>query len=51
MAHSFKGNFSEISLEKIQIHSSISNIVGPKKFEHIKFTMDRFGQQLPVLGN
>lgn len=51
MAHSFKGNFTEISLEKIQIHPLVTNFVGPKKFEHIKFTMSRFGQQLPVLGN
>ena len=51
MSHSFKGNFTEISLEKIQIHSLVSNVVKPKKVEHIKFTMDRFGQQLPVLGN
>jgi DNA modification methylase len=51
MSHSFKGNFTEISLEKIQIHPLVTTIVKPKKVEHIKFTMDRYGQQLPVLGN
>lgn len=44
-------NFTEISLENIQIHPLLVSIVRPKKSEHIKFTMNLFGQQMPVLGN
>lgn len=43
-------NYQEVSIENIQIHPLVIKIVRPKKVEHIKFTMDRFGQQLPVVG-
>ncbi len=43
-------NFTEISLDNIQIHPLLVSIVRPKKSEHIKYTMSLFGQQMPVLG-
>jgi DNA modification methylase len=40
-----------LPLEDIQIHSKVLMFIKPKKMDHIEYTMNRFGQQLPVLGN
>ncbi len=40
-----------LPLEDIQIHSKVLMVIKPKKMDHIEYTMNRFGQQLPVLGN
>ena len=40
-----------LPLEDIRIHSEVLMVIKPKKMDHIEYTMNRFGQQLPVLGN
>ena len=40
-----------LPLEEIRIHSEVLKFIKPKKMDHIEYTMKRFGQQLPVLGN
>jgi len=42
---------SIIPMEDIQIHSEVIPFIREKQINHIKYTMNRFGQQLPVLGN
>lgn len=42
---------SIIPIEDIQIHSEVIPFIKEKQTNHIKYTMNRFGQQLPVLGN
>lgn len=41
----------ELPLKDIQIHPQLKSIIKSKKVDHIEYTMNRFGQQLPVLGN
>ncbi len=41
----------ELSIEDIQIHPEVLKFIKPKKMDHIEYTMKRFGQQMPVLGN
>jgi DNA modification methylase len=40
-----------VPIENIQIHPLLTSIVRPKKSDHIKYTMNLLGQQLPVQGN
>ena len=40
-----------LPLEDIRIHTEVLKFIKPKKMDHIEYTMKRFGQQLPVLGN
>ena len=40
-----------LPLEEIRIHSEVLKFIKPKKMDHIEYTMKKFGQQLPVLGN
>lgn len=40
-----------LPLEDIRIHSEVLMVIKPKKMDHIEYTMNRFGQHLPVLGN
>ena len=42
---------SILPIEDIQIHSEVIPFIREKKINHIKYTMNRFGQQMPVLGN
>ena len=42
---------SIIPMEDIQIHSEVIPFIKEKQINHIKYTMNRFGQQMPVLGN
>jgi hypothetical protein len=42
---------SILPIEDIQIHSEVIPFIREKKTNHIKYTMNRFGQQMPVLGN
>ncbi|MEY4987633.1 MAG: hypothetical protein RL567_1412 [Bacteroidota bacterium] len=41
----------ELPLKDVQIHPQLKSIIKSKKVDHIEHTMNRFGQQLPVLGN
>jgi len=41
----------ELSLDDIRIHTEVLKFIKPKKMDHIEYTMKRFGQQMPVLGN
>jgi|LauGreDrversion4_2_1035121.scaffolds.fasta_scaffold100993_1 DNA modification methylase len=41
----------ELPLKDVQIHPQLHSIIKSKKVDHIEHTMNRFGQQLPVLGN
>jgi len=41
----------ELPLEVIQIHPQLISILKSKKVDHIEYTMNRLGQQFPVLGN
>jgi hypothetical protein len=52
--NTLSSNVSEVSIipiEDIQIHSEVIPFIREKQINHIKYTMNRFGQQLPVLGN
>jgi DNA modification methylase len=40
-----------LPLEDIRIHTEVLKVIKPKNMDHIEYTMNRFGQQLPVLGN
>jgi DNA modification methylase len=40
-----------LPLKDIQIHPEVLKVISLKKMDHIEYTMKRFGQQLPVLGN
>jgi hypothetical protein len=42
---------NNLPIEDIQIHSEVIPFIREKKINHIKYTMNRFGQQMPVLGN
>jgi hypothetical protein len=42
---------SIIPIEDIEIHQEVIPFIKEKKINHIKYTMNRFGQQMPVVGN
>jgi hypothetical protein len=39
-----------VSIDDIQIHPEVLSISKPKKIDHIEYTIQKFGQQMPVLG-
>lgn len=46
-----KTSIEEINIDFIKIHPLVKDFNNPKKKDHIEYTMNRYGQFMPLIGN
>ena len=46
-----KTSIEEINIDFIKVHPLVKDFNNPKKKDHIEYTMERYGQFIPLIGN